>query len=254
MAVIGVALLKSAAIYLGWVLVWQFALAANATTLPQVPWFVVPASLALAAGFFFVRKDSPASQEVPVKIVVPYVVCAGCLIICILVIQAWLTSMPPTRNLQAAVGTPVPVAVVFVFAAPVFAGLLEEVVFRGALQPAFIRLWGAHIGIVAVAVMFTIAHVGSPLFGYQWIGYLTTGLICGLLAYYGSSLAACLVLHGSVNLLTNIYVSVSGSTAVGVNATSVAVVVAVFALSATVVYKLTLSLIRSRSSSEEVSN
>lgn len=240
--VIGLALLKSAGMYLAWIFVWRLALAVNVKTVSEVPWFVLPAGLALVAIFYLVRVKPEASQKGRLGVIVAYALCAVCVVICTFVLQGWFTSMPATSNLQAAPGTPLRIAAMYVLAAPVLAGMLEELVFRGGLQPALIQLWGARIGIAVVTLVFVIWHLPNPLFLYQWMGYLALGGITGVLAHYGKSLGVSVAVHGCINLIMNIYVCATGSTEVHADVRSIAFVVTALLLSALGVYLFGRSL------------
>ena len=85
------------------------------------------------------------------------------------------------------------------FGIGVAAALTEEPIFRGYLQPAFIGKFGAPIGIVAVAMLFAVAHGNltawppTPL-----IGKLASGLGFGLLRGRGRSLYPSMVAHTAI--------------------------------------------------------
>jgi len=89
-----------------------------------------------------------------------------------------------------------------VFAAGVsFGPLFEEWIFRGLLQPVFVRSWGAPLGIVFAAACFGVLHL--PQYGMSWRhGVLITlaGAAFGTCRHvYRSSLASTLM-HIAYNL------------------------------------------------------
>lgn len=73
----------------------------------------------------------------------------------------------------------------------------EEWLFRGFLQPLLVRRWGALVGILVTAVVFTLLH--------QWsVGTLLTigafSLIQGYVAYRSRSLTYLILMHAAYNL------------------------------------------------------
>ncbi len=79
----------------------------------------------------------------------------------------------------------------------VVAPLVEEVVFRGVLQGAFVGRWGRRIGIGAAAGAFALYHFTPWLF----LPLFVLGVACGWLAETRRSLIPAISLHGAYNVL-----------------------------------------------------
>lgn len=77
--------------------------------------------------------------------------------------------------------------------------LSEELVFRGWLQSALVRRWGAASGIVLASVLFGAAHL--PFSASFALVAALAGLGYGLLFHLGARLWMPVALHGAVNLL-----------------------------------------------------
>ncbi len=77
--------------------------------------------------------------------------------------------------------------------------LSEELIFRGWLQSALIRRWGAATGITLAALLFGAAHLPFSA-GFAVVATLA-GLGYGLLFHLGARLWMVVLLHGMVNLL-----------------------------------------------------
>lgn len=81
-----------------------------------------------------------------------------------------------------------------------FQAAAEEVYFRGWLQPALARRWGATPGIVAAALAFAALHVaGGARAPLSLLNLLLGGLVFGLLAARGGGLAAAIGMHWGWN-------------------------------------------------------
>lgn len=88
--------------------------------------------------------------------------------------------------------------VVLVALAGLGAPFIEELFYRGLLQPALIRRWGPAGGIVVTAVVFGIAHQ-QPL---QFPALAAFGVVLGWLAWRYGRLGPSIVAHIVFNLLT----------------------------------------------------
>lgn len=83
---------------------------------------------------------------------------------------------------------------------------VEELVFRGAMQPALVAAWGAWLGVIATAVLFLAIHAPGWLIleitppPSQVAGVFVVGLICGVLREATGSLWPAFAAHWANNL------------------------------------------------------
>ncbi len=82
------------------------------------------------------------------------------------------------------------------------APLCEELVFRGFMQPVFVRSLGPGIGIAVTAVLFGSLHLAQNGFAWQ-SGLLITfaGLAFGWMRHISKSTKASTVMHASYNMV-----------------------------------------------------
>jgi membrane protease YdiL (CAAX protease family) len=80
------------------------------------------------------------------------------------------------------------------------AGIAEEVLFRGAVQPWLERAWGMDIGLVATSIAFGLVHAVTPL--YAVLASLIS-IYLGLSLDYGGSrnLLTPIIIHGFYDFL-----------------------------------------------------
>ncbi|MEZ4311157.1 MAG: CPBP family intramembrane glutamic endopeptidase [Polyangiaceae bacterium] len=102
---------------------------------------------------------------------------------------------PIVDQLQAAGNDPRTLAMWLVIAA-VLAPLLEEAVFRGALQSALQGRLGGVFALIATALLFAIIH---PQVGLGLVGVLVLGLMLSLVRLHERSLWPGVVLHAINN-------------------------------------------------------
>jgi len=101
-------------------------------------------------------------------------------------------------------GLPMAAIVSFVVIA---APLMEEVIFRGFIQPAFVRSIGRWRGILATSVLFALIHISDPQAVFP---ILLLGVILGWLREKTGGLAAPIALHLANNLSAMILILVLG--------------------------------------------
>jgi membrane protease YdiL (CAAX protease family) len=82
-------------------------------------------------------------------------------------------------------------AIVVVIGAPV----VEEVVYRGTVQPVVTSAWGAPIGLAVVAVVFAAIHQS----GVEFPGLLAVAVVFGLARHLTGRLGLSIVTHMSFN-------------------------------------------------------
>ena len=78
---------------------------------------------------------------------------------------------------------------------------VEELFWRGYLQPTLTRTRGAAIGLVSTAVFVALAHQPS-----DWLIAFVYGLLAGVVYLWTKSLAACIAMHATANLILGIYI------------------------------------------------
>ncbi|GIW71651.1 MAG: hypothetical protein KatS3mg102_1193 [Planctomycetota bacterium] len=79
-------------------------------------------------------------------------------------------------------------------------GVAEELLFRGALQPAFADMLGGPVpGLIAATLAFGVLHVGGRAL-WPWTAFaLVLGAVLGWLYLYTDSVLPPIVLHVTVN-------------------------------------------------------
>ncbi|MEO8097945.1 MAG: CPBP family intramembrane glutamic endopeptidase [Acidobacteriota bacterium] len=93
---------------------------------------------------------------------------------------------------------PFPIVILF---ATIAGPLFEELVFRGFLQPLLTRSWGAGVGVLVAAVVFSALH--GTEYEWQWQYLLLiflAGAAFGAARYVTGSTTAAALLHMSYNL------------------------------------------------------
>ena len=83
-----------------------------------------------------------------------------------------------------------------------FAPLIEELAFRGFMQPLFVRSWGVMPGILAAGVFFGLMHL--PEYGYHWqYGVLIAMAGCsfGWMRWISKSTMGSTIMHAAYNLI-----------------------------------------------------
>jgi membrane protease YdiL (CAAX protease family) len=83
---------------------------------------------------------------------------------------------------------------------------MEEVCYRGLLQPAVARTLRSHVGAVAVtAVLFTVMHVPVIPAGSLWpvlVQLIALALVLGLIAARAGSVIPSIVVHATFNAVS----------------------------------------------------
>jgi membrane protease YdiL (CAAX protease family) len=133
--------------------------------------------------------------------------CLGCGLLQSAVTSIWILFSPESaagysRNLPALSGEDVSRAALVAFQVARFCGvvvvapLLEELLFRGILQPFFVKRLGPVIGIAVVAFVFAAVHQNAQALPT----YLAIAFALGCLAYYSRSIWPGVILHAWTNL------------------------------------------------------
>jgi membrane protease YdiL (CAAX protease family) len=79
-------------------------------------------------------------------------------------------------------------------AVSIAAGVGEEVLFRGALQPLAERWWGPAIGLLAASLLFGLVHAVTRTY---FVFATIVGAYLGLLAAWFDDLAAPIIVHAA---------------------------------------------------------
>jgi len=81
-----------------------------------------------------------------------------------------------------------------------FQASVEEVYFRGWLQPLLVRRWGRYAGLLVASVAFALLHIaGGSRTPLTLVNLLLGGLLFGLLALRSGGLAAPIAAHAAYN-------------------------------------------------------
>lgn len=88
-----------------------------------------------------------------------------------------------------------------IFLAVFIAPIVEEIFFRGFMQPALVKTIGAFPGIVMTAIIFGLSHTQYFDYGVALVSVTTIGLILGITKYYTNSVVPGMFAHLFNNLL-----------------------------------------------------
>lgn len=91
-----------------------------------------------------------------------------------------------------------------IFLAIFIAPIIEEIFFRGFMQPALVKTIGAFPGIVITALIFGISHTQYIGYNAALVAVTTIGLILGVTKYYTNSVIPGMFAHLINNLLAAI--------------------------------------------------
>jgi len=91
-----------------------------------------------------------------------------------------------------------------IFLAIFIAPIVEEIFFRGFMQPALIKTLGAFPGIVITALIFGMSHTQYFEYNAALVAVTTIGLILGITKYYTGSVMPGIFAHLFNNLLAAI--------------------------------------------------
>lgn len=92
---------------------------------------------------------------------------------------------------------------VLAFTAVVAAPFIEEMVFRGFLQPLFSRTFGAALGILMTALLFGGLHAQEYQKAWQYVAAISiVGIVLGIVRLKTKSLIPGIVMHGCFNAVS----------------------------------------------------
>ncbi len=174
------------------------------------PWQVVPEQLVLyglllgvLAVMFRLVYDRPLWRSlgfVPMRVPPAWPLIAGILTAIAVSLVGILIQVPQTENpmtkLLESPGAVVPIAIFGVTVAP----LVEELLFRGFLQPLFVRTLGTALGILAANIPFGILHYAE--YGNSWkhvVLITLAGTAFGVMRHATGSTRASTLMHAAYN-------------------------------------------------------
>jgi len=91
----------------------------------------------------------------------------------------------------------------FAIVGPGLAALVEEIAFRGVVQPRLESALGVSLGILTCSFLFMLAHVANAEFSIQAPFYFVTSIYFGIVAWRTNSLCVPIVGHVALNVLGN---------------------------------------------------
>jgi membrane protease YdiL (CAAX protease family) len=199
-AVTGAALLVPATIA-----IWYVTLIANLAVSPSIPWFVVLDLLGLFGLFRYLKSQDllsssfalqPASKRALVFGVTGMVACY-----CLAVIEGAFGGMRLGPLIEVASGAN-NTSVTAVLVLPVYAGISEEMIFRGALQTRLARTFGPVVAIALTTILFLGVHLQRSDFVTQWMFFAMLSIVLGTIASRLGSVPLCIVLHAGTNFVS----------------------------------------------------
>jgi len=111
----------------------------------------------------------------------------------------WGIETPPQQTMQAMLDTTSFAALmVGLFGSILAAPLIEEMLFRGCLQPPTVERFGPAVGIGSVAVLFGLLHLSDP---WAVIPCVVIGGVAGWLRHRSAGLAAPVLFHAVNNAI-----------------------------------------------------
>lgn len=181
----------------------------NVRVMPSIPWFAVLLFIALTG--FAVWLASQASADRPRFNQFPiWSVCASAAlgVMCLVAVQGAILSILQGAYSVSAVGEPN--LVTAFLAVPAYSAVVEELLFRGVVQPRVQRAVGGYWAVAITTIIFVLIHIGRPDFEFQWPLFLAIGIVCGWVSFRGSLLAAILI-HGIYNVGVNAFLHSRGA-------------------------------------------
>lgn len=197
--------LRGALILFGGILLWHAALIANAILSPSIPWFVGMAAGGLYLVARYVRRSEFIETRLALRSVngfaLQFGVTATTACLCIAILQGSFAHLQ-LGPLAAPVHASPLVTNLAVLLLPGYAAVIEELSFRGAIQTSLEKLLGSKVAIAATTLLFLGVHVQKADFASQWMFYLSFSVVLGIVAARYGSLALCVLLHVTVNLVS----------------------------------------------------
>jgi membrane protease YdiL (CAAX protease family) len=174
------------------------------------PWQIVPEQLVFYAlllgvlgAMFRLQYGRPLWRSlgwVPMRVPPAWPLVAGVLTAIAVSLVGVLIRVPQTENpmtkLLGSPGAVIPIAIFGVTVAPV----VEELLFRGFLQPLFARTLGAALGILAANIPFGVLHYAE--YGNSWrhvVVITMAGVAFGCMRHWTGSTRASSLMHAAYN-------------------------------------------------------
>lgn len=200
-----VAIVGATLLFLAAIATWYLTLIANVAVSPSIPWFVAADLLALYACLRYLRSQAvlarpfalrPVSKQALLFGVSGTVACY-----CLAVVEGAFGAMRlgPFEGVPRASNATSVTAVLFL---PIYVGICEEMIFRGALQTRLERAIGPPAAIALTTVLFLAVHLQRPDFATQWMFLATLSIVLGVVVSKFDSLPLCVLLHASTNFVS----------------------------------------------------
>jgi membrane protease YdiL (CAAX protease family) len=163
--------------------------------IPQIYWYMIVGIPLFLAGFLVMRYADFDRREIGLTLKRwPWQLLIGLLGIGLGYLEFSILKPKPLINVITFGNILVPAFILLIFT-----GFLEEFIFRGLMQRAFITLIGPSEGILYVSFIFAVLHFGyrSPL---DAIFVFLVALIFSLIAYFTGSILGATLAHGLTNI------------------------------------------------------
>lgn len=187
------------------IVIWYVTLIANARLSPSIPWFVAADLLALYAGYRYLLSQNVLVRALSLKPVgkQAWLFGVGGMLACscLAVLQGtfWGMRLGLVGRVPGASDITSATALLFL---PIYTGICEELVFRGALQTRLSRTLDPPAAIIFTTVLFLAVHYQRSDFAMQWMFLAALSIVLGIVASKFDSVPLCVLLHGSVNFVS----------------------------------------------------
>lgn len=132
------------------------------------------------------------------------IVSAGAIFLSTTIISFIFSEFGPAARQNPYMSMPEDKIRAIIFLAVFIAPIIEEIFFRGFMQPALIKAMGAFPGIVITALIFGVSHTQYLEYNAALVAVTTIGLILGVTKYYTNSVIPGIFAHLLNNLLAAI--------------------------------------------------
>jgi membrane protease YdiL (CAAX protease family) len=185
---------------------WALLVKLNYEHLQAIPWSVVPAALYLALFWWYVRRRPDARVNRVSEEVWSHALFAGFIGLIELVLLFKVINRLvrlPAQSVGADISH-VPFLTLFLWlvVGSIFAGVVEEIAFRGYMQGPIEKRHGPVVAILVTGTLFGFAHFSHPETTLALMPfYMAVAIIYGALAYLTNSIWPGMVLHAGGDIL-----------------------------------------------------
>lgn len=203
--VLAIAIGRGALLLFGGISLWHLALLVNAVLSPAIPWFVVTAvCVSYLATRYMSRSEAIRSRLALHSMngwALAFGASASIACVSVAILEGSFAGLP-LGPLTAPVDASPLVTNLAILLLPVYAAVIEELAFRGAIQTTLEERLGTRAAIAIATLLFLGGHIQRADFAAQWLFYLTFSLTLGIVAAKFRSLVLCMVLHVAVNFIS----------------------------------------------------